>query len=460
MKKFKISIFIFRRDLRLNDNTGLIYALENSEIVIPIFIFNKKQISEENEYRSLNALEFIKNSLINLDNELKKLNSSLFMFYDRIDNVLLNLKNTLNIEAVYINEDYTPFSRKRDEQITEFCNKEKIEFFSFEDALLNHPKNTLKENKMPYTIFTPYYRKNCLIEIKFPKNNNYKNYFNKKIEFALKDFPDEFKLCKNNKLKITGKENELNKLILNLEQLKNYQTQRDFPILEKTTYFSAYLRFGVISPREFYYLIKKKLGENHPLIRQLYWRDFFYSIGYFHPSVIGSSFHKKYDKIIWNNDEKLLKAWQNGQTGFPIVDAGMRELNETGYMHNRVRMIVASFLVKDLHISWQSGEKYFAQKLVDYDALLNNGNWQWAASTGCDAQPYFRIFNPWSQQIKFDENTEYIKRWVCELRELSSKQIHNLSKLDYSLIGLKNYPKQIVTHEVESKIAKEIYSKY
>ncbi len=459
MKKFKISVFIFRRDLRLNDNTALINALENSELVIPIFIFNKKQISEQNEYRSLNAMQFIKNSILNLNAELKKYNSKIFMFYDKIDNILLKLKQELNIEAIYINEDYTPFARKRDEQIKEFCNKEKIEFFSFEDALLNHPKNTVKENKFPYTIFTPYYRKNSLLSVKIPIKNSYDNYFNKKINFALNDFPKEFELCNNSKLKITGEKEELNQLISNLKTLQNYQLERDFPILEKTSYLSTYLRFGILSVREIYYLIKENLTENHPLIRQLYWRDFFYSIGYFYPSVIGSSFHKKYDKIVWSENKELLKAWQDGKTGFPIVDAGMRELNETGYMHNRVRMIVASFLIKDLHINWQSGEKYFAQKLVDIDILINNGNWQWAASTGCDAQPYFRIFNPWSQQIKFDENCEYIKKWVPELKKLTSKQIHNLYKLDYNLIGLENYPKQIITHEIESKIAKEIYSK-
>ncbi|MBW3021154.1 FAD-binding domain-containing protein, partial [Candidatus Woesearchaeota archaeon] len=210
---------------------------------------------------------------------------------------------------------------------------------------------------------------------------------------------------------------------------------------------------GTISIREIYSSFKENFQE--VLINEVYWRDFFTHIIYHFPNVLDGAFKNKYDKIKWDNDKKLFQKWCEGKTGFPIVDAGMRELNTTGYMHNRVRMIVASFLVKDLHINWQWGEKYFAQNLIDYDPAVNNGNWQWAASTGCDAQPYFRIFNPWSQQEKFDRDCEYIKKWVPELKDLTSYEIHNL----YKNHNLKNYPKPIVEHKEESQKAKEMFKR-
>ena len=455
MKKInKISVFIFRNDLRLEDNTGLIEALKNSEEVIPIFIFNKKQISKNNEYRSLNSMQFIKNSLINLDLDLKKMGSQLYLFYDRIDHVLKKLKEDLKIDAVYLNKDYTPFSRIRDKQIKEFCEKNLIHFNSFEDKLLNEPKNVLKENGKPYSIFTPFFRKNSLLPVNIPINNTFSNYYNLKMNFSLKKFPKEFDY-ENLNIFVNGGRNEaLNIIKEHLLGLDNYSSIRDYPELIGTSKLSAHLKFGTISIRELYYSIKDILGDEHPLIRQLYWRDFFYSICYFFPKVFKTSFHEKYEKIEWENDNKKFEAWKLGKTGFPIVDAGMRELNKTGYMHNRVRMITSSFLVKDLHIDWKKGERYFATKLVDYDPCLNNGNWQWAASTGCDAQPYFRIFNPWRQQIRFDENCNYIKKWIPELKEFSNKEIHNLYKNN---LNIKDYPNPIVDHDIESRIAKEVY---
>jgi deoxyribodipyrimidine photo-lyase len=453
-KKYKISVFIFRNDLRLFDNVGLIEALKSSELVIPIFVFNKKQITIKNKYRSLNAMLFLKNSLIDLNSQLNLFNSKLYMFYDEINDIIFKLKKYFNIEAIFINEDYTPFSVDRDKKIKELCEKISIDFNSFFDKLLLKPKETLKENGEPYTIFTPFFRKNSLKNIEILKNNLYKNYFKEDIEFDLEKFPKEFDYDNKNLFVKGGRKEGLDILNKDVIKLKDYDLLRDFPEKEGTSKLSAHIKFGTISIREVYHFLKENFGENHSLIRQLYWRDFFYSIAYFYPKVFGKSFHEKYDKIKWDFDKEKFDAWKNGKTGFPIVDAGMRQLNETGYMHNRVRMIVSSFLVKDLHIDWREGERYFATKLVDYDPCINNGNWQWAASTGCDSQPYFRIFNPWRQQVRFDENCIYIKKWVPELKDLKPKEIHNLYK---NLINVENYPKPIINHDIESKISKFIY---
>lgn len=455
-KKFKLSLFIFRRDLRLQDNTGLIEALNNSEEVVCIFIFNPEQISKTNEYRSLNSMQFMKNSLFELDEQLSKYNSRLFMFYGKLEGVLLKLKNELNIQAIFFNQDYTPFAKKRDKKIFDFCQKENLECLSFQDALLKGPEYMVKDDGKPYTVFTPFYKKNSQKQIPTPRDNNFKNYYKNVIPFSLETFPKEFNECQNEKLKVQGGRIEAWKILKKKTTiLKEYPAVRDVPSVDGTTTLSAHIKFGCVSVRELYEFFNLQFGEGNELVRQLFWRDFHYSIAYFFDYVFGRAFIKKYDDIVWENDENKFRAWKQGQTGFPIVDAGIRELNTTGYMHNRVRMIVASFLVKDLHIDWKWGEKYFATQLVDYDPVLNNGNWQWAASTGCDAQPYFRIFNPWLQQEKFDKHCHYIKNWVPELKSLEPKVIHNLYKP--KPLTLEKYPKPIVVHKDEVEVTKNIF---
>jgi len=229
-----------------------------------------------------------------------------------------------------------------------------------------------------------------------------------------------------------------------------YAATKDIPALS-TSNLSAHLKFGTLSIRETYHAIKKILGPTHLLLRQLYWRDFFTHVAYYSPFVFGHAFHEKYDQLIWEHDDKKFQRWCTGTTGFPIVDAGMRQLTTTGFMHNRVRMIAASFLTKDLHIDWRWGEKFFAQQLIDYDPAVNNGNWQWCASTGCDAQPYFRIFNPWLQQKKFDTECIYIKRWIPELKKVAPATIHTW----YANKLPSNYPKPMVDHTQEARITKQ-----
>jgi deoxyribodipyrimidine photo-lyase len=251
----------------------------------------------------------------------------------------------------------------------------------------------------------------------------------------------------NKNIALHGGRKEGLKILKHITDFEEYEKIRDIPAYN-TTLLSAHLKFGTLSPRETYHHMQSLGRKAHTgLIRQLYWRDFWYHIAYFYPHVFGNAFHEKYNNLTWKQDEKGFKAWCNGTTGFPIVDAGMRQLNETGFMHNRVRMIVASFLIKDLHIHWLRGEQYFAQKLVDYDPCVNNGNWQWVASTGCDPQPYFRIFNPWLQQRKYDPACTYIKRWIPELKDVSTNAIHAWYK-DKNRIE-SSYPAPILDHDVE-----------
>lgn len=465
-QKYIESIFIFRRDLRLEDNTGLIKALKESKEVICIFIFNPKQV-ENNPYKGNNSIQFMLNSLKELNSKLIENNSKLLTFYGNPQEVIEEIINTNNIKAVYVNEDYSPFSIERDKKIEETCKKHNIDFISSKDLTLNSPKEILKTDNTPYTIFTPYYNKAKLFPVNSPQKNLYNNYFkiksnneySNKFEVNLEEFSKKLlpKEKENKNLYVKGGRDEAIQLLKTINT-NNYEKNRDKPYEESTSKLSAHLKFGTISIRETFQ--KGVEINNHMFIRQLYWRDFYMQILYHFPKVIRNSFNSKFENLNWidlniqENKEKFEK-WKEGKTGFPIVDAGMRELNSTGFMHNRVRMITSSFLVKDLHIDWKEGEKYFANKLVDYDVANNNGGWQWVASTGCDAQPYFRIFNPWTQQQKFDPECKYIKKWIPELKDISCEKIHNIWKNPLNFI---DYPKPIINHSEEIKITKELYN--
>ena len=452
-KIYPLTLHIFRRDLRLQDNTALIEALELSESVIPCFIFDKRQI-EDNAYKSDNCIQFMLHSLLELDSELKKKNSQLYLFYGIAEEVVAKLLAQLPIKAIFINRDYTPFSRERDKKIAAICRDFNIDFQPYADALLHEPEEIAKPNRQPYTIFTHFFNKSLALHVPAPKNNSAENYYQKPI--ALEDKAVLPRLLQNNNpsIFVKGGRVEALSLLKKMANLNNYQEIRNIPSKQGTTRLSAHNKFGTLSIREVYATIVKNFGRGHTLINELHWRDFFTHIAFHYPTVFGESFHSKYKNIAWSKNEKHFRAWCEGETGFPIVDAGMRELNTTGYMHNRVRMIVSSFLTKDLHIDWRLGEKYFAQKLVDYDPAVNNGNWQWAASTGCDAQPYFRIFNPWLQQQKFDPDCLYIKQWLPELASIPTKTIHGLSNSNEKLTP---YPSAIVDHATESRKAKIMY---
>lgn len=452
-KKHKKSLFIFRRDLRLEDNTALLAALRNSEEVVPAFIFDPRQI-KAHAYKSQFGLQFMLESLRDLDLALKEKSSQLYVFSGKPTDVIADLVKEEKIDSVYLNLDYTPFSIKRDRNIEGLCKKLNLGFYAYHDALLHPPGAVHKDDGKPYTVYTPFMKKAIQKPVVRPVKNRFENYSSKRIKSSstayLKNLIDPEYSGEHKGGRIVGKA-----LAKNLGQFEKYIEQRDIPSLKGTTGLSPHFKFGTISVRETFYILEKKYGRGAPLIRQLFWRDFLTHIAYHFPHVFKGSFRPMYDKINWENDKGKFKKWCAGQTGFPIVDAGMRELNATGLMHNRVRMVVASFLVKDLHIDWRWGEKYFATKLVDYDPAVNNGNWQWAASTGCDAQPYFRIFNPWLQQKRFDPECIYIKKWLPELNDLPNKEIHKL--FEGKSLFSSEYPEPIVVHKEKSAQAKLLF---
>ncbi len=454
--QYKLGIHIFHRDLRLEDNTSLINLLEICEKVIPCFIFDDRQL-KKNPYKGNPSLQFLINSLIELDIELKSKNSQLYIFSGKSDLVMGDILKKYPADIISSNRDYTPFAILRDSELSNICEKQGVKFISHSDALLHEPEQISKDDGKPYTIFTPYFRKAKQVPVAKIKINGYSNYYTedilnkKKISFLKKIFPQN-----NSDLVLIGGRKEGLNLLSCVTELEDYKVDRDFPILDKTSHLSSHNKFGTISIREFYYKVIELFSNEHTLIAEIYWRDFFTHIAYHFPRVFKGSFREKYNEISWPNDERFFKAWCEGKTGFPIVDAGMRELNKTGYMHNRLRMVVASFLVKDLHVSWRKGEKYFATKLLDYDPSVNNGNWQWASSTGCDAQPYFRIFNPWRQQLRFDSDCKYIKKWLPELSDLEPKEIHKL-EIQRPVISI-DYPSPIVVHKESSTQTKFIFS--
>jgi deoxyribodipyrimidine photo-lyase len=414
----KISIFWFRRDLRLDDNAGLYHALKKGLPVLPIFIFDKN-ILDRLEDKKEGRVEFINQSILNLNERLKEIGSSVKVFYSTPEIVFKELVKEYTITAVYTNHDYEPYAEERDSAVKDFLNKNKIEFKSYKDQCIFEKDEVTKDDGKPYTVFTPYSRKWKLRLTDF----HVKPYPNKKY-FAnfLKTKSFNVPTLKELGFEKSGLEFPLTSISNSI--ITNYKEQRDFPAIKGTSKLSLHLRFGTVSIRA---LAKQALVLNETWLNELIWRDFYMMILYHFPHAAKNSFKPQYDRIEWRNNEVEFKAWCEGKTGFPIVDAGMRELNATGFMHNRVRMIVASFLVKDLLIDWRWGEAYFAKKLLDFDLSANNGGWQWAAGSGCDAAPYFRVFNPTEQTKKFDPKYEYIKKWVPEFNTSS-------------------YPKPIVEH--------------
>jgi deoxyribodipyrimidine photo-lyase len=443
-KQYKRSLHIFRRDLRLGDNTALIQAHRLSEQVLHVFCCDPRQL-KSNAFAGSPSVCFMRNSLLELQAELGSNSSSLHFFEGQCEELVAKLKNDFAIEAVFINADYTPFSRARDTALREACEKLNIAFNWSHDALLNAPGSVLKVDGLPYTVFTPYKKKASLNEVQAPaKLGNLSPSITKTPDYLRAEPPSSLLNYSHAMPLLKGGRKEGLGLLENIKAKSDYKDQRDIPSIQGTTLLAAHHKFGTISTRETWHRVEKLFGKEHTLISELHWRDFFHQITWHFPHVFERNFRPEFDRLRWSVHQKNLDAWKNGMTGFPIVDAGMRELVATGHMHNRVRMIVASFLVKDLFINWREGEQFFAQHLMDYDPAVNNGNWQWAASTGCDAQPYFRIFNPWTQQERFDKETTYCKLWVPELKQLSPKEIHNLYKS--RPLFSKDYVMPIVDH--------------
>lgn len=447
---YQTAIVLFRRDLRLHDNNTLNAALGQSERIFPCFILDKILLGKIG--KNLPRVQYLLNALQELDAALRKHGSQLHVLYGDPIDAAQQLHAAFKADAVFFHRDISPYAIRRDAALQAYCEKSGIDCHVIDDIPLHPPEQTLKADGAPYTVFTPFFRRAFMLPV------------GKSQKSAIEKIPQEIsaKTSLTTALRVAGLQIDLQlspaaqtKAALEyLTSLQDYQHKRDIPAAHGTSRLSAALRFGIISSREAWWAIASALGNEHSLLRQLYWRDFFFSIGLYFPRVFSGCFNEQYNRIIWPDKQDRIFAWKTARTGFPIVDAGLRELRETGYMHNRVRMIVASFLVKDLHCDWRIGEKHFADQLLDFDPCINNGNWQWAASTGCDAQPYFRIFNPWTQQQKFDADCVYIKRWLPELANIPAKTLHNIFKLDEALPG---YVVPIVEHSTQSAITKTLF---
>lgn len=402
--KNKVSLFWFRRDLRLNDNAGLFRALSSEFPVLPIFIFDTKILSQIDDKKD-RRVDYIHQALKALNDKLKKYNSKLNVYCSDPLDVFKQLTEEYAIQSVYCNRDYEPQAIQRDIESYHFFKEQNIAFKAFKDQVIFDKDDVLKNDGLPYTVYTPYAKK----WKEHLKPEHYQCFPTKYEHFFLQNYSDipSLEEIGFQKTDVLFRQPELDKKIIS-----EYDKYRDYPALQRTTLLGTALRFGTISIRK---CVAFALEHNQTWLSELIWREFFMQILYRFPKVTSQSFKVRYDAIRWRNNEAEFNRWCEGKTGYPIVDAGMRQLNETGYMHNRVRMIVASFLCKHLLIDWRWGEAYFAEKLIDYDLSANNGNWQWAAGCGCDAAPYFRVFNPATQTEKFDKNLQYIKKWVPEL---------------------------------------------
>ena len=415
----KIVVFWLRRDLRIHDNHGLQEALEAGLPVLPVFIFDT-EILEKLSVKNDARVSFIHSEIKKLKKNFEELGSSLKVYHARPFQAFEKLLDEYEVAAVYANKDYEPEAIKRDKKVGEYLKKNEVEYRLLKDQVIFEENEVLKDNDEPYTVFTPYSKKWKQVLKKNPITHFASE---DNLEGLMKTKP--FSLPELKEMGFEKSQSEIPSRDISGETISNYEKTRDFPAMEGTTRLGIHLRFGTISIRE---LAKKAEALSEVFLNELIWRDFYMAILWHFPKVVNQSFKKKYDSINWRNNEDEFERWCSGKTGYPMVDAGMRELNETGFMHNRMRMVTASFLTKHLLIDWRWGEAYFAEKLLDYELASNNGNWQWAAGSGCDAAPYFRIFNPESQQKKFDPKNKYVMKWVPE-------------------IGMKRYPEPVVGHK-------------
>tara|TARA_R110002051_G_scaffold61834_6_gene113469 strand:+ start:699 stop:2003 length:1305 start_codon:yes stop_codon:yes gene_type:complete len=402
-----VSIFWFRRDLRLDDNVGFLEALKSDYPVLPIFIFDKEILDKlpKDDARVTFIYETLQKMRDRLQNDHT---SSLALFYGKPIDIWKQILKDYEVKEVYTNRDYEPYAKKRDEEISSLFEEKDIDFKTFKDQVIFEKDDVVKGGGEPYIVYTPY--KNKWLET-FNEDNDLK------IHYTSQHLSN---LVENSRLpNLTLSEMEFETSSLKVPDydvtptlIDNYEDTRNFPAQDGTSRLGPHLRFGTVSVRK---MVKKALAENNQVFwTELVWREFFMQILYHYPETVNNAFRKKYDRIDWRNNEEEFEKWKTGTTGFLLVDAGMRELNTTGYMHNRVRMLTASFLCKHLLIDWRWGETYFAEKLLDYEQASNVGNWQWAAGSGVDAAPYFRIFNPMTQVDKFDKERKYIEKFIPE----------------------------------------------
>lgn len=428
--KEEVNIFWFRRDLRLDDNVGLYKALNGIYPVLPLFIFDSEILTELPKDDS--RVTFIFETLHKMRNELQERGSSLAMYHGKPEEVFKKIISEFDVQNVISNRDYEPYAKKRDEQIEKLLSKENIGFYTFKDQVIFEKDEVVKTDGAPYIVYTPYMKK---WKEKFKKENDEKIYYTSEF---LKNLYQNSQLPNLTLRGISFKKSkiEVPDYDVTPTTIQEYEKRRNFPSEDATSHLGPHLRFGTVSIRK---MIQKATAEKNEVFwQELIWREFFMQILWHFPETVANAFKKKYDRIAWRNNETEFKKWKEGKTGYPLVDAGMRQLNETGYMHNRVRMVVASFLCKHLLIDWRWGEAYFAVKLLDYEMASNVGNWQWAAGSGVDAAPYFRIFNPTTQIEKFDKDYKYIKKYVPEF-------------------GTENYSEKLVDHKKARERCLQVY---
>ena len=456
MTKYENGLFIFRRDFRIIDNIGLNLINTKCKHIYTIFIFTPEQVTTANTFKSNNAVQFMIESLQDLASQISKMGGKLCCFYGDNPNIVSHLIKELDINLVCFNADYSPYAIQRELSIIQICDKMGVQVEYGHDYYLHPPGTIVNGQGQPYQKFTPFYNVASKKKVDSPASqrklhltSTTKHLQNSiTLDYALKQFTK----INPNILVHGGRGEAIKQMHQAAKNIKNYPRTHN-ELTKPTSQLSAYIKFGCISIREIYKTFRSK----HDFIRQLFWRDFYANILYSFPHVLGHAMKPNYNKIKWHHNERWLDAWKKGVTGYPVVDAGMREMNETGYMHNRARLIVSSFLVKTLLISWEKGEKYFAQKLVDYDPASNNGNYQWVSGSGTDSQPYFRIFNPWRQAEEYDPNCEYIKKWIPELKDVANKDIFNWAT---EWINYKNikYSKPICNYEEQKELTLKMYA--
>jgi deoxyribodipyrimidine photo-lyase len=447
--------FFFRRDLRLDDNSGLRAALESSRRVTLFFTLDPRQ-GPGHRFFSRFGFGFMADSIRSLDRAIRARGGSLELRVGSPEALVPELAGR-GFDALFWNRDYTPFSRSRDKRLADACAASGIAAHARHDVLLHPPGEVTLPSGEPYRVFTPFYKRAQTIEVARPVALDAGVRFEPgQASEAGWNRLDEIAAAAGATPRLRGGREEALEHLARVARLAAYDSMRDFPAVEGTTELSPHLKFGTISPREVLWASRDAHGNGHGIERELYWRDFMTQLAAAFPVVFGRAFRPEFEAVAWRNDPGDWARWTAGTTGFPIVDAGMRELAATGSMHNRTRMIVASFLVKDLLIDWREGEAWFAQHLTDYDPAVNNGSWQWASSTGADAAPYFRIFNPWLQQAKFDPDATYIKRWVPELDSLDAATIHRLHEAPMASFG--RYPQPMLHHHEASERAKAAFS--
>jgi deoxyribodipyrimidine photo-lyase len=455
MPLYENGLFIFRRDLRVVDNIGLNLANSVCKRIYAVFIFTPEQVTAANKFKSDNAVQFMIESLRDLRAQIKKMGGELYTFYGKNNNIIHHLMMTLDIDCVCFNADYSPYAIDRDASIVQMCSKMGIHVEFGHDYYLHPPGSILNGSKQTYQKFTPFYEASLKKKVESPTHA-------RKIHFtttgkslssiiSLDAAFKRFTVDNPSILVHGGRDNGIKQLRIAAKNIKHYEKTHN-ELTHPTSELSAFIKFGCVSIREVYHTFRSK----RDFIRQLFWRDFYANILFAFPQVLGHALKPSYNKIRWHHNANWFRLWTKGCTGFPVVDAAMRQLNETGYMHNRARLIVSSFLVKTLLLSWEDGEEYFAQHLVDYDPASNNGNWQWTAGSGADSQPYFRIFNPWRQAEEYDPNCEYIKYWIPELKDVPNKDIFNWNTewKEYKHI---KYWKPICVYEEQKEKALQMY---